>query len=48
MTPRPSSRQPPPDYARALTPIEISLALLAGMGGFALVQLLGLVGAGGP
>ena len=36
-----------PDYARALTPIEIAIALLAGAGGFAVVQLFGLIGVGG-
>jgi hypothetical protein len=38
---------PVSDYSRALTPIEITIALLAGAGGFAVVQLMGLLGAGG-
>ncbi len=35
------------DFPRALTPIEISVALIAGAGGFALFQALGLFGVGG-
>lgn len=51
MTPMaPAPRRPAasaPDYVRALTPIEITIALLAGAGAFAVVQLFGLLGAGG-